>query len=178
MLDETDEPAEIASRRSEEQLTFRAPTADDGAEIWGIVAACPPLDRNSLYCNLLQCTDFADTCIVAELGAKPVGWVSGYCPPNDPSTLFIWQVAVLKEARGIGLAKVMILSLLERPACDAVDRIKTTITSDNDPSWALFESVADTLTAPIDRKPWFDRKTHFRGHHDSEYMVTIGPIPE
>lgn len=165
--------AEETSERSSENLTFRSPTADDGAEIWDIVAACPPLDQNSLYCNLLQCTDFADTCLLAEDGAEPVGWLSAYRPPAEPSTLFIWQVAVAREARGIGLARAMILSLLDRPACDTVDRIKTTITPDNEASWALFESVADALNASIERQPWFDQEIHFRGRHDSERLVTI-----
>ena len=173
MREATSITAEKSPERSGSELTFRPPTVDDGAEICDLVAACPPLDRNSLYCNLLQCTDFAETCLIAEDGAKPIGWVSGYRPPAEPSTLFIWQVAVAREARGIGLARTMILSLLERPACSTVDRIKTTITPDNEASWALFESVADALNGDIERQPWFDQKIHFRGRHDSEHLVTI-----
>jgi len=129
-----------------------------------------------MYCNLLQCTDFAETCILAERSGRALGWVSGYRPPDDGSTLFIWQVAVHEDARGLGLARTMILSLLDRPACRGVERIKTTITPENDASWALFESVAGALDVPIKRKAHFDAKTHFRGRHDTEDLVTIGPF--
>ena len=54
---------------------FRKPVATDGPVISGLIAACPPLDPNSAYCNLLQCTDFADSCIIAERGGEVVGWV-------------------------------------------------------------------------------------------------------
>lgn len=162
--------------RSAAAFSLRPPNADDGPAVRELIAACPPLDRNSLYCNLLQCTDFADTCIVAERGAGPEGWVSGYVPPADPHALFVWQVAVHPEARGEGLAGRMILALLERPACEETERIETTITPDNDSSWALFAAVARRLNAPIERRLRFDAEIHFRGRHDSEHQVTIGPI--
>jgi L-2,4-diaminobutyric acid acetyltransferase len=161
--------------RAASTLKFRKPRANDGFEIRDLVADCPPLDLNSLYCYVLQCTDYAETCILAENAERIVGWVSGYRQPTDPSVLFIWQVAVHAEARGQGVAKRSILCLLERPACDGVDLIKTTITLNNAASFALFESVAADLNAPISQRPWFDQETHFRGHHDSEHLVTIGP---
>ena len=73
-----------------------------------MIAACPPLDTNSAYCNLLQCTDFADFCVAAAQGGQLAGWVSGYRPPAAPGDFFIWQVAVAPAARGQGLASRMI----------------------------------------------------------------------
>lgn len=159
-------------------MVFRAPTAKDGAAVWRLVASCPPLDRNSLYCNLLQCADFSDTCLLAERHGRPVGWVSGYLPPDRPRTLFIWQVAVLPEARGLRLARSLILGLLDRPSCEAVDHVEATITAENEASWSLFASIADQLAAPFDHRVRFDGETHFAGQHDSEHLVTIGPIPK
>src|SRR3546814_15402672 len=92
------------------------PKAEDGAAISKLIAACPPLDRNSAYCNLLQCSHFADTCIVAERDGYIAGWISGYRPPSEPDRFFIWQVAVSETARGAGLAGRMIDMLLARPA--------------------------------------------------------------
>src|SRR3546814_16914023 len=42
-------------------FSFRNPVAEDAQAIHDLIAACPPLDTNSLYCNLLQCTHFAET---------------------------------------------------------------------------------------------------------------------
>lgn len=158
-------------------LKLRKPAPTDGPRVWQLVADCPPLDRNSMYCNLLQCSDFADTCILAELRDRAVGWISGYRPPDDAATLFIWQVAVHERARGMGLARKMLSGLLARDDCQDVEYLKTTITADNAPSRALFKSFAARCDAPLAETPGFDEDLHFRGRHDSERLITIGPIP-
>lgn len=158
-------------------LTFRAPEAEDGARVHDLVAACPPLDQNSMYCNLLQCTDFADTCILAEQGDQLVGWISGYRPPAEPATLFVWQVAVHESARGTGLAGKLLMALLERPSEQPIRFIKTTVTPDNEASRALFRSIARRANAPMREQSGFDKNAHFRGRHDSERLIIIGPIP-
>jgi len=156
------------------KLTLRKPMARDGADVWHLIRACAPLDENSMYCNLLQCDHFADTCVVAELDGDIVGWVSGYIVPSAPDTLFVWQVAVDAKARGMGLAKKMLTHLLAREVCDGVARLQTTITADNGPSWALFSALADRMDAPLDREAHFEEAAHFDGAHATEFMVTIG----
>lgn len=77
-----------------DNIKIRQPTHLDGVSINRLVEQCPPLDKNSLYCNLLVCTHFSNTSAVAEVDGKLVGFVSGYFIPNEEKTLFIWQVAV------------------------------------------------------------------------------------
>ncbi len=158
---------------SDDGLILRAPTPEDGSEVWELIRDSGPLDENSLYCNLVQCEHFADTCVVAEIDGEIVGWVSGLIPPQEPDTLFIWQVAVGRKARGMGVARRMLEHLLARAACKDVTQLKTTITADNDASWALFNSFADRLDATLERDPHYEKDTHFAGRHDTEYMVTI-----
>ncbi|MEQ9449631.1 MAG: hypothetical protein RLN70_12130, partial [Rhodospirillaceae bacterium] len=43
-------------------VTFRRPTSTDGAAVWNLIGGLDALDDNSMYCNLLQCTHFAETC--------------------------------------------------------------------------------------------------------------------
>jgi len=157
-------------------LTFRHPVSDDGKRVWDLIASCPPLDQNSLYCNLLQCSHFASTCMIAERDGDLVGWISGYRPPEEPDTLFVWQVAVSENARGLGLAKKMIGALLASDGARGVKRIKTTITESNAASWAMFKGAAKALDAPIAHESFFDRERHFGGRHDTEFLVTIGPF--
>jgi len=166
---------QIKSRHDDVQ--FRKPDAEDGAAIWELIAACKPLDENSMYCNLIQCDHFRDTCILAELDGTPVGWISGYVLPRDPDTFFVWQVAVSEKARGLGLAKRMLDQLLARDECEDVTRMQTTITKDNDASWALFRSFADAQDGELDHEAHFESDTHFQGEHDTEHMVTIN-LPE
>lgn len=159
-----------------DSLIFRPPRAEDGPAIWRMIEASGALDTNSLYCNLLQCTDFAGTCVLAERAGVPLGWMSAYVPPARPDTLFVWQVCTAPEARGQGLARRMIGSVLARPDCRDLRHLECTITRANAPSWGLFRSLARQLRAPIASELHFSRETHLGGRHDSEMRVTIGPF--
>jgi L-2,4-diaminobutyric acid acetyltransferase len=105
-----------------------------------------------------------------------VGFVSAYLLPQRPGTLFIWQVAIGEIARGQGLAKQMILQLLRQPACAAVTDMETTITESNTTSWALFTSLSRELNASLSSRVCFDQQQHFEGQHDTELLVSVGPI--
>lgn len=65
-------------------ISLRTPVKDDGYRLHQLVAECPPLDPNSIYCNLLQCSHFAETGVAAEIDGDLVGFISGYIPPNSP----------------------------------------------------------------------------------------------
>lgn len=157
-------------------ITLRAPSAEDGAAVYELIAQCPPLDTNSMYCNLLQSSHFSDTSVAAQLDEDIVGFISGYILPKQADTLFIWQVAVGEKARGQGLASRMLRDILQRQVCNQVRYIETTITPDNRASWALFESLANKLGAELNRSVMFDRQQHFAGQHETEMLVRIGPF--
>ncbi len=162
--------------RSASDILLREPLPTDGTSVFRLVSRCPPLDTNSMYCNLLQCTHFAATSAVAEAQGELVGFISGYLEPEDPATLFIWQVAVDEAARGVGLATRMIQHILARPVCQGVRRLATTITPGNKASWALFEGFASKRGFPITKRVFFDRAEHFHEVQDTEYLVCIGPF--
>lgn len=157
-------------------LTIRSPMREDGAAVWRLIGETETLDDNSMYCNLLQCSHFSSTCALAELDGEVVGWVSGYIPPEHPDTYFVWQVCVAEKARGRGLAKRLIKAVLGRAVCADVEKVQSTITRENKPSWALFGSIADALDADLERKAHFKRDDHFDGQHETEFLVTIGPF--
>ncbi len=157
-------------------MQFRPPRAADGPAVTALIAACPPLDRNSRYCNLLQCEHFADHCVIAEKAGRIVGWVSGYRPPSDPDAFFVWQVAISSEGRGRRLASRMISDLVARSAQRGVTHLITTITDDNHASWALFRGLARDWDASFERSALFERETHFAGAHATEYQARIGPL--
>lgn len=142
-----------------------------------LIAQCPPLDPNSAYCNLLQCTHFTDSCVIAEQNGALAGWVSGYRPPSEPDSFFVWQVAVAPAARGQRLGGRMIEALLSRPSADGVTHLITTVTDDNMPSWALFEGLAKQWSTALSKSALFHRETHFAGAHATEWLARIGPLP-
>ncbi len=160
----------------QQEMTIRAPKPTDGPAVTALIAASPPLDQNSAYCNLLQCSDFADTCVVAEQGDALLGWVSAYLAPADPTRLFLWQIAIAPEARGQRLGLRMLDALIRLPACEGADRLTTTITKDNAASWALFTRFAERIGATMSDAPHFERSRHFAGAHATEHLVTIAPL--
>ncbi len=157
-------------------IHFRKPNSKDGLAVHQLIAQCPPLDTNSLYCNLLQCSHFQATCVIAEKDQAVCGFASAYLIPDRPDTLFIWQVAVAETARGRGLGKQMIQHILQRPYAQPIHHLETTITESNSASWKLFTRLAEDCHAPIQSNVLFERDIHFNGGHDSEILVHIGPL--
>jgi len=107
-----------------------------------------------------------------------MGFISGYRIPARAEVLFVWQVVVSSRARGQGLASRMLQALLDAEACREVSHMETTITSDNEASWALFRKLAEKLNAPTHSTVLFDKKNHFGGQHDSENLFRIGPFSQ
>ena len=162
-------------------ILLRTPKAEDAAALHELVQACPPLDPNSLYCNLLHCTHFSGTSVAAVRHNSQgqeylVGFISAYIPPGQPDTLFVWQVAVAEEARGQRLAARMLDAILQRTACSDIRYIDTTITPGNQASWGLFESWARQHQAATASSLHFERERHFQGRHDDEHLMRIGPF--
>lgn len=165
---------------SQLQTVLRPPTPNDGASVFRLIGRCPPLDINSMYCNLLQCTHFAGTSVVAvqtvNTNEELVGSISAYLIPEREDTLFIWQVAVDERARGIGLAGNMLKHILDRPQCSQITYLETSITESNKASWALFESLANKLGTTLEKSVMFDRDKHLAGEHDTEFLAHLGPF--
>lgn len=159
-----------------ENISLRSPDLKDGMAVFNLIANCAPLDTNSSYCNLLQCSHFSTTSVVALQGDDVVGFISGYSIPDRPNTLFVWQVAVSQKARGLGLASLMLSHILHRPSNGHIEYLETSITEENQPSWKLFKSFAKKNRATFTSSEWMHKHTHFDGAHDSEWLVRIGPF--
>lgn len=157
-------------------VRFRGPEAGDGSAVWRLVASCPPLDVNSRYAVLLQCTHFADTCVMAERDGDVLGWVSGHRPPSEPDAIFVWQVAVSEKARGRSLGKALLDALLARPGVRGSRRLIATVSPSNAASRRMFEGFAARRGLSMDVRPHFERDLHFGGTHEAEHLISIGPL--
>lgn len=124
----------------------------------------------------MQCSHFSSTSVTAISQDKLVGFISAYIVPDRPNTLFVWQVAVGTQARGQGLATRMLQHILDRPLCNSVRYLETTITESNKPSWALFNALSSKLNTKLHSSIMFDREKHLDNAHDTEMLVKIGPF--
>ncbi|GGF39521.1 diaminobutyrate acetyltransferase [Williamsia phyllosphaerae] len=156
------------------EVTFRAPDVSDGVRLWEIARDSEVLDLNSSYSYVLWCQDYSRTSVVAEVDGKVVGFVTGYVRPQAPDTVMVWQVAVDADQRGLGLAGRMLTALMDRVEGDAITRMQTTISPDNDASQALFTRFAERRGMTITRRDYFAPEV-FPDSHEPEDLYTIAP---
>ncbi len=121
---------------------------------------------------------FSDTCIIARFNDQIFGYVSSFFIPQEPETLFIWQVAVAESHKGKGLGKALLKKLLQREECLGVGFIKTTVTHSNIASRSLFEGLARDLGASFKVTDCFPEEMFPERGHEEEHLYKIGPFSE
>lgn len=150
--------------------------------LWRIARDSQTLDLNSSYAYTLYARDFASTCRIAVVDGEAAGFVIGYRRPADLACLFVWQVAVDEQFRGLGLAGRMLDDLIHDEAAGPVVRtLQTTITDDNIASQQTFRSLARRWgNAPVTVTSLFET-AHLSldgadaDLHDPERLYEIGP---
>lgn len=158
-------------------ISYRRPAIADAVAIETLVRACPPLEHNSLYAYLLIATHFAGTSAVAMQAGRCVGFVAAYRRPDDPSVLFIWQVAVDARLRGHGVARLLVADILARPDVCDVRYVEATVTPDNRPSRRLFEAFAAARRADLCETIAFTPADFGPAGHHAEHLLRVGPLP-
>lgn len=157
-------------------ISLIKPSAADAAGVHELVSICKPLDLNSTYAYLLLCHHFAETCVIAKIKDGIVGFISGYTLPEDPTTFFVWQVAVHPGARGAHLGVRMLHHLLKRKSNAQAQFVETTVSPSNEASRRMFRHFAESISAPIDEQMLFDRAAFGNEDHEEEVLMKIGPI--
>lgn len=161
---------------SDEIVTYRTPSLEDGAEIWKIVDEAAALDDNSSYAYFMACRNFAATSVVAEVNDEIAGMVTAYPLPQDPTQLFVWQVGVRGQFQGKGIARGMLEHILNSEHCASVRWIETTITPENEASETLFSRIAQHFNAEIKETEVYEDEMWPEGEHKVERLFVIGPI--
>lgn len=134
------------------------------------------LDLNSPYAYLLLCSDFAETCVVAERAGRLVGFAGAYRPPPRPQSVFVWQIVTARDAQGSGLGGHLLDSLLARPACRGVRFLEATVTPSNEASEALFQGFARRRGVPLVRETAFAAGFFPTAGQEDEIRLRIGPL--
>ncbi len=163
-------------------LLFRPPKLEDGAAVHALIKACPPLDLNSAYLYFLVCDHFRKTTVLAEQEGRLVGCVTAYVRPDRPDTLFIWQVAVHRDARGQGLGRRMLDVAVDREAASGARWMETTISPLNTASRRLFAAWAESRGLALEESAYLE-PGHFTAAgeetaHEAERLFRIGPMGE
>ncbi|OIP99515.1 MAG: diaminobutyrate acetyltransferase [Zetaproteobacteria bacterium CG2_30_46_52] len=157
-------------------IAFRQPTVVDGPFLFDLVNRSKPLDVNSRYLYLLQCSHFANTCAVAESGGSVQAFISAYVRPDQPDTLFVWQVAVDVSVRGQGVAGRLIDHLLARPHLAGIRFVEATVNPSNNASRNLFAALARKQQCDMNESMLFEAALFGADAHEAEILLRVGPF--
>lgn len=134
------------------------------------------VDPNSPYGYLMLTEYFADTCAVAEHEDGLAGFVTGFRRPDDPETLFIWQIAVSPAQRGRGLGSHLLDHVSTRPVVPRLRFLEATVTPSNTASASLFRRFAALRRAECVEETLFERNDFPDREHEPEIRFRIGPF--
>ncbi len=166
----------VQKQEMRESFIIRHPQLNDGELIYSLSTNSPPLEINSIYSYLLICSHFDQTSAVCEFEGDIVGFTSAYIHPHKNDTLFIWQIAVQENMRDRGIAKEMILRILQRKNLKNIKYIETTVTPNNKSSKSMFNRLAQQLDAPFNEESYFTREVFGKFDHPEEFIIRIGPF--
>jgi len=160
----------------DDQILLRPPTSHDARAMRFLAQESQVLSVNSTYYYALMSRHFQATCMVAESGGGICGYVIGYCPPEQPDTLFVWQVGVARTFQGKGLGKRLLIALIEqqRPAF-----LEATIAPENQTSIKLFGALARHFDArhTFSQTPFFSEEDLDCGEK-AENLMRVGPFSQ
>lgn len=158
-------------------VAVRTAILDEGALFWELARDAGGVDLNSPYAYMSLCRNFHQTCVVAEVFGTPAGFVTAYRIPSRPNVLFVWQVAVLPEFRGLGIGVRMLDALVEKTACAGVRKLEATVTPSNKASEALFSSFAKGRGASLEISEGFTQDDFPNDEpQERERLFSIQPI--
>ena len=163
-----------ATASTDRCLAFRPARTADGPILWALAKA-NELDENSPYAYLLWSEYFRDTTVVAiDEGDVPVGFVTGFRRPDEPDTVFVWQIGVDAGHRRRGIAGMLLDELVEQ--CGAT-HLEATVTPSNAASETLFRRFGARHGAPVTTDELFGEEL-FPPGHEAEIRFRIGPLEE
>jgi L-2,4-diaminobutyric acid acetyltransferase len=120
--------------------------------------------------------EFGDASIVAERDGELMGFVVGLCPPRRPDTVFVWQVGVMPNARGLGLGRKLLDKLVDIDGANHVRYLEATVTPTNEASRGLFTSFARHRDAECKVTEGYTSEDFQPLDHEPEERFRIGPF--
>lgn len=160
--------------RTDARVTLRRTTADDGGALWRMAKDSGALDLNSPYAYLMWADLYAATSVIAEVDGEPAGFVMGLRVPGREHVLFVWQVAVSAQSRGLGIGGRMLDELVA--SNEGVTAVEATVTASNAASRGLFGALAKRHGCACTETPRYTTDHFPEPGHEAEPLLHIGPL--
>ncbi len=155
-------------------IRIRRPRAQESSAIWDLLRRSESPDPDARHALPLLVTNFADTCLVAEIEGAVVGFVGAYRSPGPPQSLLVWQIDVDAAFRQQGLGNALLHALLQCPGCADIEYLEASVDPTNLATRRLFEGLARDLETECEvRVP--PRPASLSREQD-EALLVVGPI--
>jgi len=157
-------------------VRVRRPRPSDGNAVWQLVRQAQSSELGGRHVLRALVQHFADTSLVAEVEGKLVGFVGGYRPPTNLSSMSIWQIDVETSLHRQGLGTALLHALIQCPGCAGVEYLEATVGSSNLAAKRLFEGFAGDLNATCELIADSSPRLLESIAHEREDLFRIGPI--
>ena len=149
MVIESDNWEDYVRERDARTGTVREAQPEDAAAIYELVANLKPLIQHTPYTYWVLCNYARHRCFVAERDGQVVGFVTGLVSDADHPVLLVWQLGVVGELRGTGLADRLLDRVGHAGRRAGAVAIEATIEEDNPSSRRAFERLAERLDSEL-----------------------------
>lgn len=146
----------------------------DLAEIWTLVGTCAPyLTQHISYLYMRDLRYYGDTCAVALLNNKIIGWCSMFPAPGG--VFFLHQLGVSPAARKRGVAPALVTFLMKRLGQHHGWTFRVEFTTDRK-NWRaqkLFRDIAEALGMRLEKSP---ETIHLPDQGNDEELYSLTPF--
>ncbi len=146
---ETGDWEDYMQQRDGRSGTVRETRPDDATAICQLAAELKPLIQHTPYTYWVLCNYAHRRAFVAEKDGQLVGFVTSVLSDADPPVLLVWQLGVVPEARGTGLADRLLDRVAQAGRRSGATAIEATIEEDNPASRRAFERLASRLNSEL-----------------------------
>lgn len=155
------------------QISLRLPVSRDALAMRQLARDSQVLSVNSTYHYALMARMFSETSIIAQDRDILCGYITAFCPPQQPDTVFVWQVGVMERFQGKGLGKKMLSTIIKKQQPVFVE---ASIALSNKASQNLFSSIARQFSADHIYNQAFFTRNDLGKLEEEEILFRIGPI--
>ncbi|SEN86204.1 diaminobutyrate acetyltransferase [Amphibacillus marinus] len=161
-----------------DKIVLSPPNREDGKAMWTIVTNTS-LDDNSAYKYIMMSHYFSDTCVVAKLDGKVVGFITGFIPPKQSDTVFVWQIGVDPNYKGNGIGLSLLNQLVNQVKAQDINYVEATVTPSNQASQALFKKLALQQQTECNIESFFTQDLFpDEEPYEEELKFKIGPLKD
>ena len=126
-------------------MKIRLARFDDFESIFDLIGKCTPyLVQHTEFTYVLLFRYFPDFCRVLTSNDQIVGYVGGFTATPKSSSSYLWQLGILPEYQGKGLASQLLSDFVEQARLHNCNRIEFSIEPDNENSLKAFQAYADS----------------------------------